>query len=374
MQNQARLRAGAVCVMLRAMQAPMKRLVAYVMVGLAVAVGVYALSRRPERIDRKTRRIVFGTVPLKIIAVAPKQTGAAERLEAAVAAAAGRFAVVNRRMSAHRPDSTLAQVNAHAATQPVDTGDDRYLSSVLLRSVYWARETDGAFDVTCGPLVQLWRRHDARDVPPDPAAIEAARSRVDSQAIRLSASDQGGPTVRLDRPGMRLDLGGIAKGFAIDMAIVELSDERRLTGGLVDCGGDVRCFGKTVEGDAWHVGVQSPFDDAVLVTLVMTDRAVATSGNYRRFVTIGGRRYSHIIDPRTGRPADAVPSVTVIAPNATDADALATAVSVLGVAEGLALIERLADTEAMLVTGTPDDYRMHKSQGFAAFILPADQD
>jgi len=152
-----------------------------------------------------------------------------------------------------------------------------------------------------------------------------------------------------------------------------------LVGGLVDVGGDVRCFGRRQDGRAWRVGIRNPFKPEaadLLAMLRVTDRAVCTSGNYFRFVEIGGRRYSHIIDPRPGpnmgMPADAIPSVTVLAPTAAVADAWATALSVLG-PEGLALLQHDSGVEAMVVTGGPEDYQTHSTGGLAQFMAEIDK-
>jgi thiamine biosynthesis lipoprotein len=152
-----------------------------------------------------------------------------------------------------------------------------------------------------------------------------------------------------------LDLGGIAKGYGIDKAI-EATKKTGAIGAMVDIGGDVRCFGMPAKGkNHWLVGLQDPNLSAgvtgidLVLTLRITDGAVATSGDYQQFVIIDGKEYSHIIDRQTGTSSEGLSSVTIITDNATDADALATAVSVMGVDKGLALIEKLPDTEAILI-------------------------
>jgi len=160
--------------------------------------------------------------------------------------------------------------------------------------------------------------------------------------------------------GMRLDLGGIAKGYAVDKAI-EAMKRCGATGAMVDIGGDIRCFGTPPKGKThWLIGVQDPNAakegigwDGLVLALKIADAAIATSGDYQQFVLIEGRRRSHIINRKTGTSAEGLSSVTVIADNATDADALATAVSVMGAEGGLALIEKLPKAEAILITSRP---------------------
>jgi len=158
---------------------------------------------------------------------------------------------------------------------------------------------------------------------------------------------------------MRIDLGGIAKGYAIDKA-VEAMQEAGAVGGMVDVGGDIRCFGAPPPGkNKWLIGVQNPRKTENLVAgepllvLKLTNAAVATSGDYRRFILIENRKYSHIINTRSGRGTKGLASVTIISPSAIHADALATAVSVIGAEKGLALIEKLPQTEAILILSEP---------------------
>jgi thiamine biosynthesis lipoprotein len=174
---------------------------------------------------------------------------------------------------------------------------------------------------------------------------------------------------------MRVDLGGIAKGYAIDKA-VEAMQKAGATGGMVDIGGDIRCFGLPSAGQSvWRIGLQDPdkakdgFDTGTpLLVLHLTDAAVATSGGYRRFARIQGEKYSHIINRLTGAAAKGLSSVTVISRSAIDADALATAVDVMGTEKGLALIEEIPQTDAILITSAPQ-YKLIKTTGAEKYII-----
>jgi thiamine biosynthesis lipoprotein len=272
-------------------------------------------------------------------------------------------------MSRYRDDSQISQLNRDGFGRAVVVSKSTF--EVLQRSVEFSERTGGAFDVTVGPLVDLWHStQDTGSLPTD-AQLQQARSKVGYDKLYLDASEN---TVRFAVDGMSLDLGGIAKGYAIDKA-VEAAQKAGALGAMVEIGGDIRCFGAPPQGrNKWRIGLQSSKaitenvgTGEVLLVLELTDAAVATSGDYRRFVLIEGKKYSHILDTRTGRASKGLTSVTIISPSAADADALATAVSVMGPEKGLALIEAETDTEAILVTPAPQ-YELIKTTGAEKYI------
>jgi thiamine biosynthesis lipoprotein len=176
--------------------------------------------------------------------------------------------------------------------------------------------------------------------------------------------------------GVELDLGALAKGYAADQAAAVLAAAAETTGGMVNLGGDLRCFGLSPRGGPWRVGIRHPFGEGNCGVLELTDAAVATSGDYYRYFEIAGRRYSHIFDPRTGRPARNTPSVTVVSlpaagrpPSAAQADAWATALSVLGPA-GLKKLAARPGLHAMIVVGDPDAHQVHMTEGFRRLLSP----
>jgi thiamine biosynthesis lipoprotein len=230
---------------------------------------------------------------------------------------------------------------------------------VLRESQIHHTQSDGAFDVTCRPLIELWRAAGESGRAPTQRAIASARAASTWDAIHLT--DAGATKTR---PGVRVDLGGIAKGYAIDRAIDAMRDAGA-AGGLVDVGGDVRVFGTHAGDAAWDVQLRDPSGEGVAGALRIPAGAVCTSGDYFRFVEIEGRRFSHIVDPRTGRPAQGVRSATVVAPNALTADAWATALSVLGEA-GLARLPR--GVEALLILGERESPRAVGTAGFEQLI------
>ena len=327
----------------------------------------------------------------------------------AVAASDAAFACldsVNALMNPRWETSEIFAVNDRGTREPVRVSAPTF--TVLEQSLRMFALSGGAFDVTVGPLIALWQEHGRAGTVPTEEEIRAARALVGPAQLVLDAA---GSTAALHVPGARVDLGGIAKGYAIDLAVDAIRREG-VESGIVEAGGDLRCFGtipaaligreadqpvralrnrpirprpeqgtgggaETVfqglrrsEGapmadpQPWPLGVQDPFAERLLGRIRVRDQAVATSGHYRRFVTIGGRRYSHILDPRTGRPVEDPASVTVIAGNALEADGLATAITVLGAVRGLALAESLPGVEALIVTGGADDPRVVKTSGF----------
>ena len=256
-------------------------------------------------------------------------------------------------MSTWLTNSEISRLNRAAAGEEVALSLET--SAVLHAARRAAAETEGAFDATCQPMLELWREAAKRDRLPSDSEVEYARVASSWDLVELT---EGGARRHAD--SARVGLGGIAKGHGIDQAIDGMRTAGVL-GGLVDVGGDLRCFGQPPEGNFWTVDVRDPFSEGRLVELEVWGAAVCTSGDYERFVEIEGRRYSHIVDPRTGRLTAAATSVTVVAQTATEADIWATALSVLG-REG---IERLpSGVEAMLVIGEADDYEMVCTPGF----------
>jgi thiamine biosynthesis lipoprotein len=309
-------------------------------------------------------RVVMGTLA-RIVAVAADSNTAKGCIEAAFA----EIENVDKLMSYYKSDSEISELNRDGFGRAVKVSKSTY--EVLQRSVEFSKISGGAFDITVGPLVDLWRSaQDTNSVPAD-ADLQQARSRVGYDKLVLDANET---SVRFAVEGMRVDLGGIAKGYAIDKA-VEAMQRGGAIGGMVIIGGEIQCFGLPPAGqNNWRIGLQDPdkakdgFDTGTpLLVLNLTDAAVATSGHYRRFVTIGGKRYSHIVDPESGHSSESLVSVTIICHSAIDADALSTAVAVMGKEKGLALIETIPETEAILIT-SPPQYELIKTSGAEKYI------
>lgn len=268
--------------------------------------------------------------------------GSAATRADALAEAFAAMVEVDRLMSNYRADSELTLVNRDAARAPVHVSDP--LFSVLSAAQLISRRSDGAFDVTVGPLVKAWGFFDKKPHVPTPAELDAVRPVVGFTKVRL---DEGARTVRFMRPGVEIDLGGIAKGFAVELAAGAL--KRRALSGFIDAGGNQYLVGRPVGKPAWEVGIQDPDTPGRLLGVVTApEGSVSTSGGYHNFFELGGKRYGHILDPRTLRPSEASLSVTVIARDATLADGLSKPAFVLGPKAGLALVESFPDAAAVI--------------------------
>jgi thiamine biosynthesis lipoprotein len=280
----------------------------------------------------------------RLVFYAPDEAAAGRAARAAFA----RIAQLDRIMSDYRPASELMQLCARAGGEPVRVSDD--LFAVLARAQELARRADGAFDVTVGPVVRLWRKARQAKQLPDPDELARARALVGYRHVRL---DEKARTVQLAKAGMQLDLGGIAKGYAADAALAVLAGHG-LSRALVAAGGDVAVSGPPPDAAGWTVGI-APLEDPnrpPTRSLLLRDAAVSTSGDAYQYVEIDGKRYSHIVDPRTGLGLTGRSSVTVVARTGMTSDSLATAVSVLGPERGLALVEATAGAAAMIVRQT----------------------
>lgn len=230
---------------------------------------------------------------------------------------------------------------------------------VILKAIYFSKVTKGAFDITVGPLVRLWRKMGSEKRLPTSKELKQALSLVGYNGVKIQDEK-----VFFEKKGMRIDLGGIAKGYAVDRAIEALKKEG-VKNALVNAGGDMYCLGEGPHGK-WKVGIQHPRKDREVVGVIeVSNRGVATSGDYRRYYIIKGKRFGHIINPFTGWTVQNNPmSVTIISSDCTSADALATGVFVLGPVEGLNLIENLSGVEGMIIS---EGMRIKKSSGWYRF-------
>jgi thiamine biosynthesis lipoprotein len=244
-------------------------------------------------------------------------------------------------MSTYKPESQLSQVNAHGYERPVQVDAD--IIDVVQKSLEYSRLSEGVFDVTYASVGYLYdyRTHQH----PTEAQIAAALPGVDYRQVLL---DPQARTIRFLKPGMRIDLGGIAKGWAVDRSI-EILRKRGIEHAMVNAGGDTALLGDRL-GKPWVVGIRDPRKaGAVVARIPLQDEAISTSGDYERYFEENGQRYHHIIVPGTGKSPDAVRSVTVIGANATRTDGLTKTVFILGVEKGMAFIRKLGDVEAVIV-------------------------
>ena len=264
-------------------------------------------------------------------------------LPAVVGAALDEIDRVDRLMSHYRRDSPLSRLNREAANGPVAVEPE--LLDFLAECLRWSRESDGAFDVTVGPLMKAWGFF--RDEGRVPTEDELARA-LAVVGYRHVELDRAAGTVRFDRPGVELDLGGIGKGYAVDR-VVSLLRQRGIASALVNLGGSsVYGLGAPPGKRAWEIGIQDPTDPAkTALTVPLRDRALSVSGGYARFFEKDGVTYAHVMDPRTGRPVQGLLSVAVLTATATDGDALDNVLFVQGPETARAALARLPPAEAL---------------------------
>lgn len=276
----------------------------------------------------------------------------AETAERAADAAFAEIDRIERMMSTYREDSLISEVNRHAAGRAVPAGEELYgLVETALRI---SRLTDGAFDITYD---SVGRHYDFREgTRPDASTIEEELALLDYRLVTLVPGERA---IRFGREGVRINLGGIAKGYAVERAARVLA-AAGVGHAIVTAGGDSRLLGDR-GGEPWVVGVRDPrAEQGVAVRLPLVDEAISTSGDYERYFEEDGVRYHHILSPATGEPARGVYSATVVGPDGVLTDALSTSVFVLGVERGLALVERLPGYEAIVIDAAG---RMHYSDG-----------
>lgn len=312
-------------------------------------------------------RVVTGSTMGTTYAVKLLQSDDTLDMGALESAIDARLERINAQMSTWLPDSELSRFNA--STSPdwfaVSTDTVRVVEAARAVSVL----SGGAFDVTVGGVVNLWGfgpgGGDART--PSAREIETAMTATGYRQLESRASP---PALRKGRPQMYVDLSAIAKGFAVD-ALARLLDARQVRSYLVEIGGELRARGAKPDGSPWKVGIERPSPDAQSVqsVIALRDAAIATSGDYRNYRERDGRRYSHTIDPRTGRPiAHALASVSIIAGSAMRADALATAVMVMGPEQGWRLVER-EGLAAQLIVRSERGFRVLATPAFETYLV-----
>ena len=244
-------------------------------------------------------------------------------------------------MSHYKPDSQISQINIHAAVEPVVV--DRELFDLIKTSIHFSEVTEGAFDITYASVGYLYDY--PRHVRPTDAQIEAALPGINYKNLVL---DEEHRSVKFGHEGMRIDLGGIAKGYACDRG-VDILKSFGVEHAIVTAGGDTRLLGDRL-GKPWNIGIRHPDNkNKVVLTMPLANVGVSTSGDYERFFDEGGVRYHHIIDPKTGRSPHEVRSVTIIGPTATDTEGWSKGVFIKGPVEGLRLIEKYPQMDAVVV-------------------------
>jgi len=340
-----------------------KKIIIAIIAGNLLLIGAYIFFQvRAGRLYEADsgHRLVMGTIARVVVIADSKKTG-----NLCIEKAFDAIEKIEGLMSYYKEDSEISRINRDGFKEAVTVSADTFY--LIKRSIQFSELTKGAFDITVGPLKDLWQNAADTNAVPTEQQLEQVRAKVGYEKIILNESDL---SVRFAVEGMKLDLGGIAKGYAVDEAM-EIIIRTGCQGAMVDLGGNIRCFGTTAKGEKDRlIGIQNPDVNSPnqnILTLKLTGQAVATSGNYRRFFQINGGRHSHILNLTSGESAEELSSVTIITEQATDADALSTAVTVMGADKGLELIGKIPYTEAVLITAAPE-YKIIKTSGADEFI------
>ena len=261
----------------------------------------------------------------------------------AVQAAFDEIKRLEQLLSTWRSDSELSQVNAEAGHQPVQVS--RETVELVVRSIEMTQLTNGGFNIAVGPAMDAWSFTERQRIPTG-EELQRLKPLVDGTNIQINKQLR---TIYLPREGMRIDVGGIGKGYAADRAVEQMK-QAGAQGGVVALSGDIKTFGVLPDRNGFPVGIRHPREEGALIAMIdLKDEAISTAGDYERFFERDGVRYHHILDPRTLRPARTCQSVTVIAKEGTVADGLDTGIFVLGPEQGMALVERLPDVEAIII-------------------------
>ncbi len=271
---------------------------------------------------------------------------------------------LDRIFSNYRTDSELYSVVNSNHKFPVKLSDDFY--NLTAASIFVSILTDGAFDITAGSLVTLWKDASKKGQIPDPSAIEMMRT--DCVGVNKLGLISKNMSLKLSSDCVDLDYGAIGKGYALDK-IIEVLKDARINGAIINFGGNIYAKGKDTEGKKWNILLKTPpslKDKIKLDPIYISDLAVSTSGGYERYFEIQNRKYSHILDPRSGYPVDESKSVTVVSSNATLADALSTAFSVMSISEVKELLYTLDNIGVLIVSDNSryeNDYfrKLHKN-------------
>ncbi len=261
---------------------------------------------------------------------------------------------IERLLTTYSDTSETAMINAAAGIEPVKVSDETF--QLIRRSLEISALTQGAFDITYGSVDKsLWNFDQGMKALPDQQTAKAMVRLINYRNVIL---DQSASTVFLRERGMRIGFGGIGKGYAAEQARALLL-EKGVESGVVNASGDLTAWGLQPDGQPWTIGIAHPdAADTPFSYMQISGKAVATSGNYEKFVMIGGKKYSHTINPRTGLPVTGIKSVTIISPNAELSDALATPVTIMGVKAGLYLIDQLPGVECVIID---DDNKLYTS-------------
>lgn len=268
---------------------------------------------------------------------------------------------IEQKMTSHGKESEIININKAAGTAFVNVSPDTFY--VIEKGLEYSRKSQGRFDITIGPLVNLWGIGTENEKIPSQSEIKEALELVNYNKVSL---DKNGKNIMLESANMALDLGAIAKGYAADEA-VRLLREKGIKNAVIDLGGNIFAMGNKPNGKPWRVGIQDPFSSrgSSFATVEVSDKTLVTSGPYERFFEKDGEKYHHILDPDSGYPVqNELVSSTIVSSNSIDADGISTAAFALGLEKGMEFVENIQDIEAIFVT---KDYKVYTSSGIKKY-------
>ena len=315
---------------------------------------VSSCNTNQTRAFRETRVSLYTVVTITVY------SDSEQKAKAAIDATYKELDRLGRILNFYSEDSEVSEINRFSGIRPVRVSGDTV--DVIERALYVSRNTDGAFDITIGPIVKMWDFENK--VLPDEEAVKAKLHLVNYRNVVV---DRLNSTVYLKKKGMQIDLGGIEKGYAADRA-VEILKRNGIIAGIIAVGGEVKPFGTKPDGGAWRVGIKNPHqkgkDDEIIAIVKLAGKAISTSGGYEKYFIKDGKTYHHILNPATGYPVYECQSVSVIADNAPDG--FPTGIFVLGPEKGMAALRRLGldgviipkDGEILSTDGIKDELEL----------------
>ncbi|MHC6197812.1 FAD:protein FMN transferase [Elizabethkingia miricola] len=248
-------------------------------------------------------------------------------------------------ISEWRPETQISQVNQNAGIKPIKV--DKEVFDLTKKGLYFSKLTDGAFDISIVAMDKIWKFDDSMNELPSEQAIKESVRNVGYQNIILDSTNS---TIFLKNPGMKIGFGSIGKGYAADKTR-DLMKSMGVKAGIIDASGDISTWGNQPDGKPWAIGINNPFNDHKMAAILyFKENAVTTSGSYEKYAEIHGKRYSHIMNPKTGYPSTGLTSVTITGPNATMANGFSTSVMVLGEKDGLKLLKPFPEYHYLLIT------------------------
>ncbi len=318
-------------------------------IGYLFAFILFSQSLQAQKVYKRVLKLMGSRY--EIVVVADNQKQGNQYIDLAV----NEIRRIEKIISSWDPDSETSAINRNAGIKPVKVS--RELFDLIKRAKKISEITDGAFDISYASMDKIWHFDGSMKQMPSPEAIKKSVAKVGYHNIIL---DQKNQTVFLKLKGMKIGFGAIGKGYSADKA-KKLLISKGVKAGIINASGDMNTWGTQPNGQKWQIGITNPLHkNTVFATFPLTDEAVVTSGNYEKYVIFNGKRYTHIIDPRTGYPSSGIISATVFAPSAELADALATSIFVMGTDVGIDRINQLPGIECVIVD---DRDKIHTSKG-----------